>query len=322
MTKKKKTIYSIILMMIFSICLSVNAYANNSNFHGQFYRTLTTSYPDQETHVDNFYIVDDINQMNGACNTIYLPTYESSALYSSYDCDNDYIDSIISISGFTIYYEETGYCDGVAGECWSAGVTILFSNDYSSATYTGFFYDESDKRIGTITGTHTRISPAIYSNPTSLALTLDPENTGYSQTFNVRNSGGEKISYSIRADDSWLTCTPNSGSSTGEEDTITVNYDPLGLSEGIHTATISISDPDADNSPFEIPVTLTIIDLCPGYDDSLDADSDGVPDCMDNDDTDGDGFTDAEEVICGSDPADFSSRCSRGLPWLMLILDD
>ena len=322
MTKKKKANYSIILVAIFSICLSANAYANNSNFYGQFYRTVSTDYPYPDTEIGNFYIVDDINQMNGTCSIIYLPRDESYASYSSYDCDNDYIDSTISVSGFTIYYEEIGYCDGVPGECWSVGVNILFNDDYSSATYTGFFYDESDNRIGTITGSHIRLSPAIYSNPTSLAVTLDPEDTGYNQTFNVWNSGGDNIIYSISADDSWLTCTPNSGSSTGEEDTITVNYDPSGLSEGIHTATISISDPDADNSPFKIPVTLTIIDLCPGYDDSLDADSDGVPDCMDDDDTDGDGFTDAEEVICGSDPADSGSNCSRGMPWLMLLLDD
>ena len=38
-------------------------------------------------------------------------------------------------------------------------------------------------------------------------------------------------------------------------------------------------------------------------------------------DTDGDGFTDAEEVLCGSDPADSASKCI-GLSWLMLLLGD
>jgi hypothetical protein len=38
-------------------------------------------------------------------------------------------------------------------------------------------------------------------------------------------------------------------------------------------------------------------------------------------DTDGNGFSDAEEFKCGSDPTDASSRCRRGLPWLMLLLD-
>ena len=63
-------------------------------------------------------------------------------------------------------------------------------------------------------------------------------------------------------------------------------------------------------------------DLCPGYDDNLDADGDGIPNCNDGDDTDGDGFTDAEEALCGSDPIDSNSTCVKGLPWLILLLDD
>lgn len=46
----------------------------------------------------------------------------------------------------------------------------------------------------------------------------------------------------------------------------------------------------------------------PGETDPLDSDSDD------------DGFTDQEEVICGSDPRDSTSRCRVGLPWLMLLL--
>src|SRR3989338_2347555 len=46
-------------------------------------------------------------------------------------------------------------------------------------------------------------------------------------------------------------------------------------------------------------------DVCPGYDDSDDADGDGTPDGCDDDD-DGDGYTDAEETIYGTDTLDAS----------------
>lgn len=50
-----------------------------------------------------------------------------------------------------------------------------------------------------------------------------------------------------------------------------------------------------------------------------DTDDDGI---MDGDeDCDNDGFTNAEEVQCGSDPGDPGSKCPRGLPFLMLLLD-
>ena len=40
-----------------------------------------------------------------------------------------------------------------------------------------------------------------------------------------------------------------------------------------------------------------------------DADGDGIYNAVDGDDTDGDGFTDAQEVVCESDPADPNSKC-------------
>ncbi|MFC1779922.1 hypothetical protein ACFLZU_06265 [Thermodesulfobacteriota bacterium] len=43
---------------------------------------------------------------------------------------------------------------------------------------------------------------------------------------------------------------------------------------------------------------------------------------LSNNDSDGDGVTDAEEVLCSSDPLDPTSRCSKGLPWLMVLLED
>ena len=40
-----------------------------------------------------------------------------------------------------------------------------------------------------------------------------------------------------------------------------------------------------------------------------DADGDGICNAVDGSDTDGDGFTDAQEVVCESDPADPNSKC-------------
>jgi hypothetical protein len=50
-----------------------------------------------------------------------------------------------------------------------------------------------------------------------------------------------------------------------------------------------------------------------------DTDGNGTP--GGDEDSDGDDFTNAEEVQCGSDPGNPSSKCRRGLPWLMLLLE-
>jgi hypothetical protein len=62
----------------------------------------------------------------------------------------------------------------------------------------------------------------------------------------------------------------------------------------------------------------------------LDSDGDGLSDALESElgtdpelkDTDIDGCTDYEEYECGSDPLLESSMCSRGMPWLMLLLED
>ena len=59
---------------------------------------------------------------------------------------------------------------------------------------------------------------------------------------------------------------------------------------------------------------------CGVADTDTDSDGDGIADCIDTD-VDGDGFTNIEETQCGSDPINPESKCRRGLPFLMLLLE-
>lgn len=84
-----------------------------------------------------------------------------------------------------------------------------------------------------------------------------------SQSFDVWNCGdsGPTLSYTISDNATWLSCSPSSGTSTGEHDTVTCSYDTDGLTCGTYSATITISDPAADNNPRTIPVSMTV--TCP-----------------------------------------------------------
>jgi len=82
-----------------------------------------------------------------------------------------------------------------------------------------------------------------------------------SQTFTITNSGvsGSTLTWTISDDATWLTLSPSSGSlNSGASATVTASVDISGLSTGIYNATITVSDPDATNSPQTISVTLTI----------------------------------------------------------------
>ncbi len=101
-------------------------------------------------------------------------------------------------------------------------------------------------------------SPTINRSPSTLAPSCTVGSNASSQTFTVANSGGGTLSYTISDNVSWLACSPTSGTSTGEADTITVTYSTSGLSAGTYNGTITISDPNATNNPQTIAVTLTV----------------------------------------------------------------
>ncbi|HPD32128.1 MAG TPA: fibronectin type III domain-containing protein [Phycisphaerae bacterium] len=100
--------------------------------------------------------------------------------------------------------------------------------------------------------------PMIALSPTSLAPSCTQGGNAAGQTFTVANSGTGVLNYSISDNVSWLSCSPASGTSTGEQDTITVTYSTSGLSAGTYYGTITVSDPNASNSPQTIAVTLTV----------------------------------------------------------------
>jgi hypothetical protein len=97
-------------------------------------------------------------------------------------------------------------------------------------------------------------------------------------TFTVANTGGGSFSYTVSDDASWLSVTPVSGGplGNGDSDLLTVDYDVTGLLPGPYSATITVdsADPNVDNVPSIIDVTLNINVSAPDYDNDGDVDQD------------------------------------------------
>ena len=100
--------------------------------------------------------------------------------------------------------------------------------------------------------------PAISLNPTTLSSTCVEGKDTPARSFEIWNSGGKTLNYSISDNASWLTCSPTTGSSTGEHDAIGVNFTTSGLSPGTYSGTITISASGASNTPQTIPVSVTV----------------------------------------------------------------
>ena len=101
-------------------------------------------------------------------------------------------------------------------------------------------------------------SAAIGLTVTRINAACAPGQNAPGQVFQVFNTGGGTLNYSISDDAAWLACTPSAGTvSTGSQATA-VSFSTAGLSVGVYTATITVSSADASNSPKAIPVTLTV----------------------------------------------------------------
>jgi len=101
--------------------------------------------------------------------------------------------------------------------------------------------------------------PLIWANPSELTFSAKKEDSNPpSQTIKIKNTGEQALNYSLSVDSDWLDVKPKSGSSTGQENSHTVSADIAGLNEGTYSGKITITDPEAGNSPQTINVTLTV----------------------------------------------------------------
>jgi len=114
--------------------------------------------------------------------------------------------------------------------------------------------------------------PVIAASSSSLSFSAEQAGPNPpSLTLEIHNAGAGTLNWSATDDADWLTLSPSSGSSTGEVNEVTVAVNIAGISSGDYSATITISAPEASNSPQTISVNLTITPIIPTvpYDVSL-----------------------------------------------------
>jgi hypothetical protein len=149
--------------------------------------------------------------------------------------------------------------------------------------------------------------------------------------FNVSNPGIGTVNYIVAESAAWFSVNPPAGSVTDEADPITITYDngvisTLGV--GVYVEAITVTSPEAENSPQTVTVTLMIDTLPPDFDGDLDVDqgdfghlqacysgpgiSQALPECQDallddDDDVDQNDFSILQGCLSGEHiPADLA----------------
>ncbi|MBU1320493.1 MAG: hypothetical protein KKH67_15015 [candidate division Zixibacteria bacterium] len=76
------------------------------------------------------------------------------------------------------------------------------------------------------------------------------------QTFSIINGGGQTLNWTAAWNSSWLNVSPPTGTAPS---TVTVSPDISALPAGAYEDTITLTDPNATNSPQQVVVTLDVI---------------------------------------------------------------
>ena len=79
------------------------------------------------------------------------------------------------------------------------------------------------------------------------------------QILYIWNGGAGTLNWQISEDCGWLSAEPNSSSSTGEVNEVTLSVDISGLAAGSYYCELIVSDPCALNSPRTVDVNLNVI---------------------------------------------------------------
>jgi len=134
--------------------------------------------------------------------------------------------------------------------------------DYEFSGDLYFHYDPDQPFPTEPTGGDSRLYvslPEISFSPGNISFTA-PQGGANPQDreFEIWNSGGGTLNWTLSCSASWLGVDSTGGSSTGEHDVIAVSANITGMSGGEYSATINITAPAAGNSPRLVPVTLNI----------------------------------------------------------------
>jgi len=112
--------------------------------------------------------------------------------------------------------------------------------------------------MGAYEGTY---SPTHYLMVSTNSITYStPLGTSPSdETFDVWNHETTTLNYNITNDVTWLSCSPITGSSSGEHDAITIQFNTATLAEGSHTGLITVASSEADNHSKTVTVIVNMV---------------------------------------------------------------
>jgi hypothetical protein len=143
---------------------------------------------------------------------------------------------------------------GTGGEEQTSGVSELVT--LPDEWVNGRNFSDGPLSAYVVGDEHVPPGPALAVTPSALSFwSTAGAGSPAPKVLNVGNSGEGSFTYTVSESTAWLTASPASGSAPGN---VTVTVNTTGLAAGTYTGSVTITAPDAAESPREVPVTLTV----------------------------------------------------------------
>jgi len=218
----------------------------------------TGCYTPPGTTGDNPPLVTITNPKSGMVNGII--TISANASDDDFDGNNKQIQKL------EFYLNGTDSSNKIGMDDTPPYTTTWNSNSVNKGEHLIYAIAYEDVDIGIPQTTQVQVKINVNNNSTGTPVILLNRNqfqfgsnksgeTTNSQLLLITNSGKGILDWSISVNQNWLFCSPSSGIENG---TVSITVDPTGLLAGTYTGTITVSDPNAANSPQTIFVSLNV----------------------------------------------------------------
>ncbi|HWU86169.1 MAG TPA: M20/M25/M40 family metallo-hydrolase [Kofleriaceae bacterium] len=151
----------------------------------------------------------------------------------------------------------TGGCGGTFAGIASTATPSYTDNAVTAGSTYGYRVRTCPFQVSNCTAVTIPSTGAVISTtPTSMSFsgTAGGANPA-SQTLTISNSGTGTLTWTASSNAAWLTQSPTSGTAPSSA---TVSVSTAGLAAGTYNGAITITAAGASNSPYSVPVTLTV----------------------------------------------------------------
>ena len=157
-----------------------------------------------------------------------------------------------SYTGFTVFdVSDPAHPDKMGG--WKPEITAILPDFLAAAG--SYAYAAHGSRISALNVVEDYWPTLSIERKQLSFFSIPGMATTSAQTSIITNSAYGTVNWTAMADQSWIKVSPASGTGNGS---LSVNVDPTGLAEGAYFGWITVSDPNANNSPQRISVCLEV----------------------------------------------------------------